>query len=113
MGIEIVLCLILGIVGATFFRVLYNDWTCNAQMEELRKLIKSNDLAWALLSIDLEDLGDLVIMHGSSDEDKEFKSRLPCATPDQLLGALHDKVHTESESPMRVSKNRIRTVKGE
>jgi len=112
MTIEITICFCLVnvlIAGFGFFIAGKLD----SQKKELGKLIERNDLAWNLLSIDLEDLGDLVLMYGSSDEDEEFKSRLPCATPDQLVGALHDKVHTESESPKRVSKNRIRTVKGE
>jgi len=111
MTIEITICFCLVNVLIAGFGFFIMD-KLDSQKKELGKLRESNDLAWDLLSIELEDLRDLVIMQGSS-EDKDFESRLPCATPDQLLGALHDKMHTESDSPKRVSKNRIRTVKGE
>ena len=46
-----------------------------------------------------------------NDIDEEWERRKPCAMPDQLLGALHDKMHQESDNPRRVPKNKIRTVK--
>jgi len=67
MTIEITICFCLVnvlIAGFGFFIAGKLD----SQKKELGKLIERNDLAWTLLSIDLEDLGDLVTNHKLSDD---------------------------------------------
>jgi hypothetical protein len=67
MTIEITICFCLVNVLIAGFGFFIMD-KLDSQKKELGKLIERNDLAWTLLSIDLEDLGDLVTNHRLSDD---------------------------------------------